>query len=79
MLNWALDVTRGSDGDLLELYCGNGNFTIPLAQNFKQVGGRNLSPCGMRDCSRNRGDGRARTRGGARKGMGRRGRKASRF
>jgi tRNA (uracil-5-)-methyltransferase len=37
MLNWAADVTQGSAGDLLELYCGNGNFTIPLAQNFKQV------------------------------------------
>ncbi|GFR51654.1 hypothetical protein Agub_g14086, partial [Astrephomene gubernaculifera] len=23
--------------DLLELYCGNGNFTIPLAQNFRFV------------------------------------------
>ncbi len=37
MLSWAVDVTRGSSGDLLELYCGNGNFTLPLAQNFKQV------------------------------------------
>jgi tRNA (uracil-5-)-methyltransferase len=37
MLNWAVDVTKGSSGDLLELYCGNGNFTLPLAQNFKQV------------------------------------------
>jgi tRNA (uracil-5-)-methyltransferase len=37
MLNWAVDATKGSSGDLLELYCGNGNFTIPLAQNFKQV------------------------------------------
>ena len=26
MLEWALDVTKGSKGDLLELYCGNGNF-----------------------------------------------------
>lgn len=37
MLSWAVDVTKGSSGDLLELYCGNGNFTLPLAQNFKQV------------------------------------------
>lgn len=26
MLEWALDVTKGATGDLLELYCGNGNF-----------------------------------------------------
>ncbi len=37
MLQWALDITKGSQGDLLELYCGAGNFSIPLAQNFKQV------------------------------------------
>lgn len=37
MLGWALDVTRGSEGDLLELYCGNGNFSIALAQNFSKV------------------------------------------
>ncbi|MBZ4328663.1 tRNA (uridine(54)-C5)-methyltransferase TrmA, partial [Mycobacterium tuberculosis] len=24
MLEWALDVTKGATGDLLELYCGNG-------------------------------------------------------
>ena len=37
MLAWALDVTKGSEGDLLELYCGNGNFSIALAQNFRKV------------------------------------------
>jgi len=37
MLAWALDTTRESKGDLLELYCGNGNFSIALAQNFKNV------------------------------------------
>lgn len=37
MLAWALDVTKGSEGDLLELYCGNGNFSIALAQNFHKV------------------------------------------
>lgn len=37
MLSWAIDVTRGARGDLVELYCGNGNFTMALAQNFDNV------------------------------------------
>ncbi|PHO19601.1 tRNA (uridine(54)-C5)-methyltransferase TrmA [Aggregatibacter actinomycetemcomitans] len=37
MLEWAVDCTRNSHGDLLELYCGNGNFSIALAQNFRNV------------------------------------------
>lgn len=37
MLEWALDVTSGSRGDLLELYCGNGNFSLALARNFRRV------------------------------------------
>jgi len=37
MLEWAIDVTKNSTGDLLELYCGNGNFSIALAQNFERV------------------------------------------
>ncbi|EMH1203005.1 tRNA (uridine(54)-C5)-methyltransferase TrmA [Serratia marcescens] len=37
MLEWALAVTAGSKGDLLELYCGNGNFSLALARNFERV------------------------------------------
>ncbi|QBH95081.1 tRNA (uridine(54)-C5)-methyltransferase TrmA [Limnobaculum zhutongyuii] len=37
MLEWAIDVTQGSKGDLLELYCGNGNFSLALARNFNRV------------------------------------------
>ena len=37
MLEWALDVTKASSGDLLELYCGNGNFSLALARNFRRV------------------------------------------
>lgn len=37
MLEWAVDCTRESENDLLELYCGNGNFSVALAQNFRQV------------------------------------------
>ncbi len=37
MLEWALDCTKQSEGDLLELYCGNGNFSLALAKNFNKV------------------------------------------
>ncbi|MGF1693385.1 tRNA (uridine(54)-C5)-methyltransferase TrmA [Photobacterium kagoshimensis] len=37
MLEWAVDCTAESEGDLLELYCGNGNFSLALAQNFDRV------------------------------------------
>ncbi|WP_018015113.1 tRNA (uridine(54)-C5)-methyltransferase TrmA [Teredinibacter turnerae] len=37
MLTWAQAVSADFGGDLLELYCGNGNFTLPLAQNFSRV------------------------------------------
>lgn len=37
MLNWAVENSKGWSGDLLELYCGNGNFTLPLSQNFDKV------------------------------------------
>ena len=37
MLEWALDTTQNSRGDLLELYCGNGNFSLALARNFNRV------------------------------------------
>ncbi|MEH6580034.1 MAG: tRNA (uridine(54)-C5)-methyltransferase TrmA [Amphritea sp.] len=37
MLQWALDITQGAGGDLVELYCGNGNFTMALAPNFNSV------------------------------------------
>ncbi|MCY4045052.1 MAG: tRNA (uridine(54)-C5)-methyltransferase TrmA [Cellvibrionales bacterium] len=37
MLHWASTQLKQNQGDLLELYCGNGNFTLPLAQHFNQV------------------------------------------
>jgi tRNA (uracil-5-)-methyltransferase len=37
MLEWACDAARDLGGDLLELYCGNGNFTIPLSRHFDAV------------------------------------------
>ena len=37
MLGWAYDVLGERDDDLLELYCGNGNFTLPLATRVRKV------------------------------------------
>ncbi|RKG34066.1 tRNA (uridine(54)-C5)-methyltransferase TrmA [Acinetobacter tianfuensis] len=37
MLEWACNAAEQSDKDLLELYCGNGNFTLPLAARFNRV------------------------------------------
>lgn len=53
MLHWALDVTQGSEGDLLELYCGNGNFSLPLAQNFNKVLGTEISRVSVQSAQTN--------------------------
>jgi tRNA (uracil-5-)-methyltransferase len=42
MLNWACAQVQANSsenerGDLLELYCGNGNFTLPLSRHFDKV------------------------------------------
>ena len=37
MLSWACEQLGTSNTDLLELYCGNGNFTLPLSTQFRQV------------------------------------------
>ncbi|ULJ61738.1 tRNA (uridine(54)-C5)-methyltransferase TrmA [Wielerella bovis] len=37
MLQWACDQAADAHGDLLELYCGNGNFTLPLSRRFQRV------------------------------------------
>jgi tRNA (uracil-5-)-methyltransferase len=37
MIEWAMHQISGSHSDLLELYCGIGNFTIPLSTQFQRV------------------------------------------
>jgi len=37
MLSWAFEAIGERQDDLLELYCGNGNFTLPLATRVRQV------------------------------------------
>ena len=37
MLAWAANCSKSIGGDCLELYCGNGNFTLPLSRHFEKV------------------------------------------
>ena len=37
MLNWAYETLGEQESDLLELYCGNGNFTLPLSTRVRKV------------------------------------------
>ena len=43
MMGWLLEHTEHREDDLLELYCGIGNFTLPLASRFRRVLATELS------------------------------------
>ena len=43
MMGWLLEQCDTTDTDLLELYCGIGNFTLPLSQRFRNVLATELS------------------------------------
>ena len=47
MIDWACEQAQDCTGDLLELYCGNGNFTLPLAGHFKKVLATEVSKASM--------------------------------
>ena len=53
MLLWAQQATENSGGDLIELYCGNGNFSIALAENFDRVLGTEISKTSVRSAQIN--------------------------
>ncbi|SBS36197.1 tRNA/tmRNA (uracil-C(5))-methyltransferase [Marinomonas spartinae] len=53
MLAWALDVTKDTSGDLLEMYCGNGNFSIPLARHFERVVATEISKVSVQSAQLN--------------------------
>jgi tRNA (uracil-5-)-methyltransferase len=53
MLLWAQKATANSGGDLIELYCGNGNFSIALAQNFSRVLGTEISKTSVKSAQVN--------------------------
>lgn len=53
MIEWACARAERLDGDLLELYCGNGNFTLPLSRHFDQVIATELSKTSIRAAREN--------------------------
>ncbi|MEZ5573128.1 MAG: tRNA (uridine(54)-C5)-methyltransferase TrmA [Halioglobus sp.] len=53
MIEWACSQSATLVGDLLELYCGNGNFTLPLAQYFEAVVATELSKTSIRAAREN--------------------------
>ncbi len=53
MLLWAQQATKDKGGDLVELYCGNGNFSIALAQNFDRVLGTEISKTSVKSAQIN--------------------------
>lgn len=53
MLLWAKQATQDAGGDLIELYCGNGNFSIALAENFDRVLGTEISKTSVRSAQIN--------------------------
>lgn len=48
MLHWARAQVAEVGGDLLELYCGNGNFTVALAPHFERVLATEMSKTSVR-------------------------------
>jgi tRNA (uracil-5-)-methyltransferase len=48
MIEWACDKAAKLPGDLLELYCGNGNFTLPLSHHFGNVIATEVSKASIR-------------------------------
>lgn len=48
MLNWAYEALGQQSDDLLELYCGNGNFTLPLSTRVRKVLATEISKASVR-------------------------------
>jgi tRNA (uracil-5-)-methyltransferase len=53
MIEWACDSAKRLGGDLLELYCGNGNFTLPMSLYFDQIIATELSKASIRAAREN--------------------------
>lgn len=48
MLAWLCSLTTYTDSDLLELYCGNGNFCLALAKHFRSILATEISKISVR-------------------------------
>ncbi len=55
MLGWAVKAAQPLSGDLLELYCGNGNFTLPLSREFDKVLATEISKTSVNSANYNLG------------------------
>ncbi len=53
MIEWVLDKLEKQDNDLCELYCGGGNFTIPLSQKFRKVLATEISKTSIKSALKN--------------------------
>lgn len=53
MIEWSLDQIDAIGGDLLELYCGAGNFTIPFATKFERVLATEISKASIHAAKQN--------------------------
>ncbi|MFK8048861.1 MAG: tRNA (uridine(54)-C5)-methyltransferase TrmA [Halioglobus sp.] len=53
MIEWACECASELDADLLELYCGNGNFTLPLSGYFDTVIATELAKASIKAAKEN--------------------------
>lgn len=53
MIEWVLENTEKTQNDLCELYCGGGNFTIPLSQKFNKVLATEISKTSIKSALNN--------------------------
>ncbi|QCD45237.1 tRNA (uridine(54)-C5)-methyltransferase TrmA [Campylobacter mucosalis] len=52
MIGWAKSCVKNGT-DLLELYCGHGNFTLPLSENFRAVLATEISKSSIKNATKN--------------------------
>jgi len=53
MIDWVLSKLEKQESDLCELYCGGGNFTIPLSQKFNKVLATEISKTSIKSALKN--------------------------